>query len=142
MRFTGLTWAPHLPCSYDCAATARQSAALRDLTADIAPVLVPIVDSLCTGRFLLLSEWEAFALHRTEVDGAAVRYDAVSLVPSNRPNVALFEALQRGDRVEIRDDLVIVFIGDEVVWVEACRTDGFAPRVPVILDFAPPGSAA
>ena len=27
-----------------------------------APTLVPIVDSLCVGTYLLLSEWEAFAL--------------------------------------------------------------------------------
>lgn len=142
MRFTGLTWAPHLPCSYDCAATAHQSAALRGLTQEAAPALVPLVDSLCTGRFLLLSEWEAFALHGAEGDGDGLAYRAVSLVPSNRPNLPLFEALQRGDRLEVRDDLVVVFSGPEAVWVERCRTDGFAPRVPVLLDFASPGSAS
>lgn len=138
MRFTGLTWAPHLPCSYDCPSTEVQARAVRDLVSRRAPDLVPIVDSLCTGTFLLLSEWEAFVLHRSEVQDGVVRYEGVSLVPSNRPNLALFEALGSGNRVEVRDDLVLVFDGDDLRWIEECRTDGFAPRVPVVLDFAAP----
>jgi len=139
MRFTGLTWAPHLPCSYDCAATTEQSRKLRDLTLRTAPQLVPIVDGLCTGTFLLLSEWEAFALHGINRDGDGITYAGASLVPSNRPNESLYEALRCGDRLEVRDDLVVVFAGPEVVRVEACRTDGFAPRVPVLLSFQGPG---
>ncbi|MGB3674208.1 MAG: hypothetical protein WA988_07210 [Candidatus Nanopelagicales bacterium] len=135
MRFTGLTWAPHLPCRYDCPATIEQSSRLRQLTLREAPALVPVVDGLCTGRFLLLSEWEGFAFHRAEPVDGGLSYEAVSLVPSNRPNLALFEALQRGDRCEVRDDLVVVFAGDQVVWVERCRADGFAPRVPVMMSF-------
>lgn len=138
MRFTGLTWAPHLPCSYACAATADQSRSLRELTARTVPALVPLVDALCTGTFLLLSEWEAFVLHRARLDGPAMRYDAVSLAPSNRPNLPLYDALAGGDRVEVRDDLVLVFAGDELRWVEECRTDGFAPRIPTLLRFAGP----
>lgn len=138
MRFTGLTWAPHLPCSYDCPASIEQSAQLRALVLDRAPALVPIVDRLCTGTFLLLSEWEAFALHGVEPLEDGVSYRSVSLVPSNRPDVRLFEAIQAGDRLEVRDDLVVVARGDEVIWVERCRADGFAPRVPVLVDFAPP----
>ena len=63
MRFTGLTWAPHLPCRYDCPATIEQSSRLRQLTLREAPALVPVVDGLCTGRFLLLSEWELSLIH-------------------------------------------------------------------------------
>lgn len=102
-----------------------------------APALVPIVDSLCTGTFLLLSEWEAFVLHRTEIQDTLVRFEGVSLVPSNRPNLPLFEALASGTHVEVRDDLVLVFDGDDVRWVEECRTDGFAPRIPILITFAP-----
>jgi hypothetical protein len=135
MRFTGLCWAPHLPCSYDCQATAEQSARLRDAVATMAPALVEVADTLSTGTFLVLSEWEAFLLHgvRTEEDGAA--YRGVSLVPSNKPNRDLFTALAAGDRVEIRDDLVVVSRNGAVRWVEECRTDGFAPRIPSLLTF-------
>lgn len=138
MRFTGLTWAPHLPCSYDCPATDAQSSALRELTIATVPDLVPLVDGLCTGVFLLLSEWEAFVLHRPEIDDGAIRYQGVSLVPSNRPNLSLFEALRNGDRVEIRDDLILVFDGDDLNRTEVCRSDGFAPRVPTVLNFTHP----
>lgn len=135
MRFTGLTWAAHLPCSYDCAATIAQSTALRDLTVRQAPRLAELVDNLTAGWFLLLSEWEAVALHRVRAEGPTTRYEAASLVPSNRPNLELFEAIVAGDSVEIRDDLVLVRAGDDVVHVEQCRTDGFAPRVPVLVHF-------
>jgi hypothetical protein len=138
MRFTGLTWAPHLPCSYDCAATETRSTQLRDITRGIAPHLADLVDTLTTGCFLLLSEWEAFVLHRPTIDGQRVTYESVSLAPSNRPNLELFEALSAGDHIEVRDDLVVVFRDRRVVAVEECRTEGFAPRVPVILDFAAP----
>jgi hypothetical protein len=138
MRFTGLAWAPHLPCSYDCPATAEQSSRLRDLTRSKAPDLLPLVDSLCTGLFLLLSEWEAFALHQAEHRGSTVSYTGVSLVPSNRPNLALFDALQDGDRLELRDDVVLVLAGETVRWSEVCRSDGFAPRIPTLLQFAHP----
>lgn len=135
MRFTGLTWAAHLPCSYDCPATIAQSSALRDLTAAEAPRLADLVDTLTTGCYLLLSEWEAVALHRVQVVDAATRYEGVSLVPSNRPNVELFEAIAAGNSVEIRDDLVVVRADEEVVHVERCRTDGFAPRIPLLVHF-------
>jgi len=141
MRFTGLTWAPHLPCSYDCEATVAQSAALRSTTQAYAPALVPIADALTSGTWLLLSEWEAFALRAVERDGDIIRYDAVSLVPSNRPNERLYEALCDGDTVELRDDLVLVRNGDSTIFIEACRTDGFAPRVPLLLEFHPPNGA-
>jgi hypothetical protein len=111
---------------------------VRELTKLRAPDLVPIVDSLCTGTFLLLSEWEAFVLHRTEIRDALVRYEGVSLVPSNRPNLPLFEALRSGNRVEVRDDLVLVFEDDDIRWVEECRSDAFAPRIPIVLNFAAP----
>jgi hypothetical protein len=137
MRFTGLSWAPHLPCSYDCEATAQQSAQLREATAAVSPALVEIADALTVGTFLLLSEWEAFLFHGVHHDGNRIRYDAVSLVPSNKPNNALFEALKSGDHVELRDDLVVVMRGHDTLWVERCRTDGFAPRVPKFVEFAP-----
>ncbi len=137
MRFTGLTWAPHLPCSYDCEATAKQSAQLREATRAVSTSLVNIADSLVVGTFLLLSEWEAFLLHGVEREANRVRYGAVSLVPSNKPNRELYSALKSGDHVELRDDLVVVMRGEQPVWVERCRTDGFAPRVPKFVDFAP-----
>ena len=137
MRFTGLTWAPHLPCSYDCEATAKQSSQLREATRAVSPVLAEIADALTVGTFLLLSEWEAFMLHGVEREPNQTRYQAVSQVPSNKPNDALFAALVHGNNIELRDDLVVVLRGDEPVWVERCRTDGFAPRVPKIVDFRP-----
>ncbi|MEV0768680.1 hypothetical protein [Nocardia salmonicida] len=135
MRFTGLTWAPHLPCAYDCQATIDQSRAVRELVAERAPGLVEIVDALTTGTFLLLSEWEAFALQSPTTCGNTVDYQGVSLVPSNKPNRPLFDALGHGERLEIRDDLIVVSRREKVSWIERCRTDGFAPRIPVVLTF-------
>lgn len=135
MRFTGLSWASHLPCSYDCAATSAQAARLRDAVTAVAPALVPVADAASSGTFLILSEWEAFLLHEARADGEVCSYAGVSLVPSNKPNRPLFDALAAGDGLEIRDDLVLVRSGDEVAWVEECRADGFAPRVPSLLTF-------
>ncbi len=137
MRFTGLSWAPHLPCSYDCAATAAQSAELRTATRKVSTALVGIADSLTVGTFLLLSEWEAFLLHGTKLCDDRLAYEAVSLVPSNKPNNSLFDALKSGSEVCVRDDLVIVLKDGAPVWVERCRTDGFAPRIPKLVEFGP-----
>lgn len=141
MRFTGLTWAPHLPCSYDCAATSAQSARLRDAVRTWSYPLADLVDRLVTGRHLVLSEWEAFVLHRSAWDGPVLRYGGASLVPTNRPNTRLFEALGDGDELEVRDEFVIVRGGGDVRFVEECRTDGFSPRIPMIIDFPAPGSS-
>lgn len=141
MRFTGLTWAPHLPCSYDCAATIEQSGELRELVQREASALVSVVDALTTGTYLLLSEWEAVLLHGARRDVDAVEFDGVSLVPSNKPNRPLFEALGPAGRFEIRDDLIVVQdrATHQVTWIEECRADGFAPRIPVVLTFPPIG---
>lgn len=135
MRFTGLTWAPHLPCSYDCEATCRQSGQLRETVQGISGPLAHIADTLTGGTFLLLSEWEAFLLHGAAGDATSVAYHGVSLVPSNKPNEALFAALQAGHCIQLRDDVIVVLRDDEAIWVEQCRTDGFAPRVPKIVTF-------
>jgi hypothetical protein len=137
MRFTGLTWAAHLPCSYDCPATAASAALVRAAVSQHCPQLADWIDRLAAAPYLVLNEWEAFALSGAEVATDSVSYSGVTIAPSNRPNVALFEALRSGSRLELRDDLVVIFdSADTVVHVERTRTDGFAPRVPFILDFS------
>jgi hypothetical protein len=142
MRFSGLTWAAHLPCRYDCPATIRLGEAVRKLTYSHCPQLAEWIDRLSAAPYLVLNEWEAFALTGGGEAGVGPRhvdYSGVTIAPSNRPNLALFEALRRGVRVELRDDLVVVLAADgAVVHVERTMTDGFAPRIPFILDFAPP----
>jgi hypothetical protein len=135
MRFSGLTWAAHLPCRYDCEATVAQSRAVRTEMRRHCPGLADYIDRLSTRPYLVLNEWEAFCFDGTVAELGVVDYRGVTLAPSNRPNKRLFEALRGGNRVEVRDDLVVVLDGDDVCWVEQCAVDGFAPRVPVVLDF-------
>lgn len=137
MRFSGLTWAAHLPCSYDCPATVRSAASVRALVRQHCPQLADWIDRLAAAPYLVLNEWEAFAFSGPRIGADWIEYSAVTLAPSNRPNLALFEALKRGARVELRDDLVVVLdAAGTVLQVERTETDGFAPRVPFILDFS------
>lgn len=134
MRFSGLTWAAHLPCRYDCPATIASSTAIRELTRAHCPALADCVDRLSAAPYLVLNEWEAFAFTAAGVGPTHIDYTGVTIAPSNRPNLDLFRALQAGARVELRDDLVLVLAADgAVVHVERTTTDGFAPRVPFIL---------
>lgn len=135
MRFSGLTWAAHLPCRYDCPSTATAGEAVRAAVAEHCPALAGYVDSLLTRPFLVLNEWEAFAFSGAVADRDTIEYHGVTVAPSNRPDMRLFAALRSGSRVVIRDDLVLVYDGAEVIWTEQCAADCFAPRVPVILDF-------
>jgi hypothetical protein len=137
MRFSGLTWAAHLPCSYDCPATARSAASVRALLGQHCPELAGWIDRLATAPYLVLNEWEAFAFTSSGAGGDWIEYSGVTLVPSNRPNSELFEALKRGARVELRDDLVVILdASGTVVHVERTESGGFAPRIPFILDFS------
>jgi len=134
-RFTGLTWTAHLPCRYDCAASIALAAKMRAEMRRHCAELTDYIDRLTARPCLVLNEWETFSFDGTP-QPSSIQYRAVALLPSNKPNTKLFEALREGSRAEIRDDLVVVFDGDDVVWVEQCRVDGFAPRVPFLLDFS------
>lgn len=100
------------------------------------PDLADFVDELAARPYLVLNEWEAFRFSNAVVGPTWIDYGGVTIAPSNRPNTALFRALRTGSRVEIRDDLVVVLDGADLVWVEECRVDGFAPRIPVAVDFS------
>ncbi|WP_326952325.1 hypothetical protein [Amycolatopsis sp. NBC_01286] len=134
-RFTGLTWTAHLPCRYDCAASITLARETRAAVRRHSVELADYVDNLTARPCLVLNEWETFSFDGT-CRPSSIQYEAVALMPSNKPNRRLFEALQAGSRVEIRDDLVVIFNSDDVVWIEQCRVDGFAPRVPFFLDFS------
>lgn len=142
MRFAGLTWAAHLPCSYDCPVTIETALRIRKLVGQHCPQLASWIDRLAAAPYLVLNEWEAFAFTGATVTPAAIEYSSVTITPSNRPNLVLFDALRSGTRLDVRDDLVVVSGADGgVVHVEQTQVDGFAPRVPFILDF-PAWSAA
>ena len=136
MRFTGLTWTAHLPCQYDCAETVASAGRAREVMRVHCPELADWIDRITSVPYLVLNEWEAFAFSGANVQPGALDYTGVTIAPSNRPNLGLFAALQRGRRLEIRDDLLVVLDSQgEVVHVEVTATDGFAPRVPFLMDF-------
>jgi hypothetical protein len=138
MRFSGLTWAAHLPCRYDCAATAESARRAREVMTAYCPELASWIDRISSVPYLVLNEWEAFAFTGATVWPGGVDYASVTLVPSNRPNLPLLAALQRGRRLELRDNLVVIFdLQDDVVHVEDTAVDTFAPRIPFLMDFRP-----
>jgi hypothetical protein len=139
MRFSGLTWAAHLPCRYDCPQTVTAGEAARAALTRHCPALADYIDSLLSRPCLVLNEWEAFAFSGVVAGPDTIEYSGVTVAPSNRPGLRLFAALRAGSRVVIRDDLVLVYDREKVIWTEQCRTDCFAPRVPVLLDFGSPG---
>jgi hypothetical protein len=141
MRFSGLTWAAHLPCRYDCPRTAANGEAVRTALNRHCPALAEYIDALATRPYLVLNEWEAFAFTGTMPEPDTIEYRGVTVAPSNRPELRLFAALRSGSRVLIRDDLVLVYDGARVIWTEQCAADCFAPRVPVLLDFSSQGAA-
>jgi hypothetical protein len=143
MRFSGLTWAAHLPCRYDCAATAEVAGRAREVMRTHCQGLADWIDRITSVPYLVLNEWEAFAFSGAKVQPGTVDYTGVTITPSNRPNLGLFAALQRGCRLEIRDDLLVIFdVQGDVVHVEATSTDGFAPRIPFLTDFRADSHAA
>lgn len=138
LRLSGLSWAAHLPCRYDCAATMSAAAAVRTEMRRHSRELADVIDELAARPFLVIGEHEAFCFIGVAADESTIVYDGVAMAPSLQPNTALFEALRGGTRVQVRDDLVVVFDGDDVIWVEQCHTAG-AARVPFVLDFSPDG---
>lgn len=142
MRFSGLTWAAHLPCSYDCEVTIESASRARREMQRHCPELVGWIDGISSVPYLVLNEWEAFAFSGAKFARDAIDYSGVTLAPSNRPNLELFAALRRGRRLRVRDDLVVIFDeNDAVVHIERTATDGFAPRVACTVDFRPADGA-
>lgn len=142
MRFSGLTWAAHLPCRYDCPATIESAGRVRDEMVRHCPELAGWIDAISSIPYLVLNEWEAFAFSGAKFGQDVIEYSGVTIAPSNRPNLGLFAALRRGSCLEIRDDLVVVLDGDgAVVHVERTATDEFAPRVACAVDFRQPQKA-
>jgi hypothetical protein len=137
MRFSGLTWAAHMPCRYDCVPTVQSAGRAREVMRTHCPELAGWIDRIAAVPYLMLNEWEAFAFTSSEVTPVTIEYSGVTVAPSNRPNLRLFDALRCGTRLELRDDLVVIFdAAGEVVHVEQTLADGFAPRIPFILDFS------
>lgn len=136
LRSGGLSWTAHLPCRYDCEATMTGAHAVRAALRRHCLELADIVDQLAARPYLVVSEREVYCFVGVAPDDYTIVYQGLVLAPTLEPDLRLFEALRAGNRVQVRDDLVVVFDGDEVVWVEHCRADGPAPRLPFVLDFS------
>ncbi len=136
MRFSGLTWAAHLPCRYDCQATIEAAGRVRTEMRRHCRELADWIDRLCAVPYLVLNEWEAFAFSGASVSPGVIEYSGVTIAPSNRPDLDLFAALRRGASLRIRDDMVVIFDkGGTVVHVEHTAADQFAPRIACTVDF-------
>jgi hypothetical protein len=139
LRSGGLSWTAHLPCRFDCEETVAAAVAVRAALRRHSLDLADIVDQLAARPYLVVSEREVYCFVGVAPDDFTIVYQGVVLAPTCDRDLRLFEALRAGDRVQVRDDLVVVFDGDEVLWVERCMADGPAPRLPVVLDFSAGG---
>jgi hypothetical protein len=139
MKHAGLTFACHLPCSFDCQATTSAARAVRTSLGREAKDLQSLVDDLARRPYLVLSEWEAYGFEGSVDASGSVSYASVFEAPSNRPDRALLAKLEAGDSVRIVGDALQISRQGVVVATYATRAERFGPQVPFIVDFAADG---
>jgi len=135
LKHAGLSYTVHLPCSFDCEASASAGKAVRAAVYDMCPDLGRLADRHLRRPYLVLSEWDAFGAEGRVEPSGAVTYTEIRAVPSNRPNRALERALQEGDRVDIAGDVVRIHRDGAVRATHRAVSDRFGPEVPFIVDF-------
>jgi hypothetical protein len=135
LKYTGFSYAAYLPCAFDCPATVAYARRVRDLVHASCPSLGDYVDSLLRRVYLVLSEWEIYAFAGGRVDGDSLAYRDVALVPTDRPDAELFRLLGAGNRVELRDDVLVVFRDAEVAGAYPVDGARFGPQASFLVDF-------
>lgn len=136
LKGNGLSYAVHLPCSFCCEATATYAREVRSHILSICRPLAEEIDRLLRLPYLVLSEWELFGLVGKFDAGNRVSYEEVFIAPTNRPDIELYNALSRGDAIEVELDIIRVYKGREVISTRRARSDRFGPQVPLLLNFA------
>lgn len=141
LKHGGLSYAVHMPCSFDCPESMSIAYAVRAAVFDACPALGKLADRQLRSPYLVLSEWDAFLIDGSVEHDGTVAYTAVRAVPSNRSNRSLESALQDGDRLEITGDIIRVSKAGSVCSVYQCLSDRFGPEVPFVIDFSGPPDA-
>ncbi len=62
LKYTGISYAAYLPCSFDCEPTLAYAARVREVVRAACPELADYADSMLRRAFLVLSEWEIAGL--------------------------------------------------------------------------------
>jgi len=136
VKNSGLSYAVHLPCRFDCSSTSYYAAQVRAFVQDESPVLSRGIDGLLQRPFLMLSEWELFGFDGERTGPTHLNYRDVFMVPTNRPDRGLLAALKMGDRIDVDLDLVRISRGTRTILTYAARSDRFGPQMPCLIDFA------
>ncbi|WUI00396.1 hypothetical protein OHR68_00775 [Spirillospora sp. NBC_00431] len=135
LKYTGFSYAAYLPCAFDCAATVAYADRVRDLVYQSSPRLGSYTDELLRRPYLVLSEWEIAGFDKAAPTADGLTYEEVMFVPTDRPDYRLYRLLRAGNRLAVRDDVLVVFRDDQAVG--GYQVDGlrFGPQLPVLVQF-------
>lgn len=104
----------HIPCSFDCCATADLSAALRSYIQEHDPGYADYIDRHMKLNFLVFRERDIYAFNGVP-EGNALRYSMVSFVDNYLYSADLLDIFGSSDTLVIHDDKILVANGDQIV---------------------------
>jgi hypothetical protein len=136
LRHTVHGLVPHMPCSYDCAATTEYARAVRHALGRETPALAVAVDQALSGHVLALSERRIYRLLSGRHTADGVTYDAVEhLYAASSPDDELHRLLMAGDRCRVDGPIVRVFRGSLPIGAYEARGDRHGPECPFLIHF-------
>jgi HEXXH motif-containing protein len=136
LRHTVHGLVPHMPCSYDCAATIAYARAVREVLGRETPKLAVAVDRALTGHVLALSELRIYRLLRGRDTDNGVTYHAVQhLYGAGGRDDELHRLLAEGDRCRVEGTIVRVYRDSTLVGAYNARGDRHGPECPFLIRF-------
>ncbi len=104
----------HIPCSFDCTATAELSAKLRAFIQQYDPTYVEIIDRHLKLNFLVFRERDIYAFDGRP-EGNILKYNNGGFVDKYLYPGILEDIFRQGDTLEILDDRIFVHAGDRMI---------------------------
>lgn len=124
----------HMPCSYNCDLTAKDSLKLRSAIYEEEPHFVEMVDRHLKLPLLVFYERKFYAFEG-QMKKDRLYYKNVCFI-GQMPENNLYEAkLKNGDCISLEGDAVVITKKGRLTSKIYCKKDSFAPETPFIIQF-------
>jgi len=114
MRLLDLQFISHIPCRYDCEASIKRGMANREILKKYAPGLDSVILNSLARPIIFFDLFEWLILNG-EAEGNVVKYKGV-LPPFSLVDASLSEAVMRGNRLAVKDDVIDIYADDSLIF--------------------------
>jgi hypothetical protein len=133
-KHTPFYYTYHMPCSFGCEATARRATELRAFIASEDAGYVRLIDRVVNLPVLIFTEDCAYLIVGEMLNEHECTYTGVFFL-GNPGRDRYTKNLERGNRIRINENAVLVSRGAKCVEVIETRADKSAPEIPLIVSW-------